>query len=46
MIDAASILFTTCAVLFVAVRAIVLDRRVPWFTRAAPEPAERDRSHS
>ncbi|MBO1076979.1 hypothetical protein [Roseomonas marmotae] len=31
MIDLAFILFTTVIILFVVVRAIILDRMIPWF---------------
>lgn len=43
MLDLASILFSTALCVFVAFRALEMDRRVPWFKRApaderGPEP--------
>jgi len=40
MIDNVSILFSTVMVMLVVLRAVNLDRRLPWF--GSPETAEED----
>lgn len=40
MLDLACILFTTVLCVFVAFRALEMDRRVPWFGREPLEKSE------
>jgi hypothetical protein len=41
MIDDFFILVSTLAVVFIAVRAVILDSRIPWFAHLTRPPQER-----
>jgi hypothetical protein len=39
MLDLSAILFTTILCVFIAVRAVILDSKIPWFSQPQPEEA-------
>ncbi|MBI0535529.1 hypothetical protein D9599_08095 [Roseomonas sp. KE2513] len=41
MLDLSAILFTTILCVFIAVRAVILDSKIPWFSQPQPEEMQR-----
>ncbi len=40
MLDLSAILFTTILCVFIAVRAVILDSKIPWFSQPQPEDTQ------